>query len=149
MVEIIAFFIFHRAQLYANKTGQNYRSSSAIFDGGAWLLLIVLLNSVFLTIIVSVFSKSKFWHINTSSYSYTYRLILFLVVIGIIILWIIYRTHKNRFNELFSKFDNEEELVQKKRLEANRWIYRITWIGAIISLVCSSISRWNVAGSIF
>jgi hypothetical protein len=149
MVEIIAFFIFHRARRYAQSKGLHYRSSSAIFDAGAWLLLIVLLNSVFLIIIASFIAQSKLWNISASSYSSTYRLVLLIVISGMLVLWIIYQNQKNKLYKIFDIFDNEDNLAQKRRLETNKWIYIVTVIGAIITLVFSSISRWKVAGSIF
>lgn len=149
MSEIIIFFIFHRAKLYSKKTGQNHRSSSAIFDAGAWLVLILLLNVVFSIIVIESIFNFEILNINSSSYSYSYRLIFIVVLICLTILYFIRKINKNRFDELFNQFDKEDDAKIRDRYRINNWIYRITWIGAICSIVCTLINRWNVAGSIF
>lgn len=148
MVEIIAFFIFHRAQLYSKKTGHDYRSSSAIFDAGAWMVLIVMLNTVFLIIIAETFYESPVIDVNAWSYSLRYRLGLIFVLIGLFLFYILHKVYKTRFNELLDKFSKEDEVKLQERMRTNRWIYRVTWIGAISAIVCSMIGRWAVAGSI-
>jgi hypothetical protein len=149
MIEAIAFFIYHRSTLFSKETGQDYKSNDAIFDAASWLVLITLMNVLFIVIIGESIIGYSFMDFASYSYSYRYRVFLIVVLISLFTIYILYRNNKKRFYELLEKFRCEDEAAREQRIKTNRWIYRFTWIGAIVAFVCTLIRRWSDAGSIF
>lgn len=65
-----------------------------------------------------------------------------------LLVYLLHKVYKGRFNELFETFSKEDEAKRQERMKINRRVYLITWIGAIGAIVCTLIMRWSAVGSI-